>query len=175
MSLIPKAIELAFVVTADSGGFAGTEQAQSALRVWERFRRHRPLGDTPLRRYEELGCVALLHGVLGDRRITDAQLRQDFGDYVARSIGRIGEGAVPAAVDELDLQLIMIIIRFDAIAFAPSSFDPDEFAGRLNELAADCLPLIELQFPDLAREIRFVLDDLREEPGSHCGTSRGLR
>jgi hypothetical protein len=161
MSLIPKAIELAFTVHGDRVSPGGMPAIEHALRVWRRFRRLRPLGSLSWRRYEELACVALLHGVIRDGGVAEDELRTEFGTFVAAGVARTGHGLPPALSDDPDLQLIMVLDRLDTLSAA--ALGPAELAARADELERACLPCARAFSHELARELEFQLDDVRRE------------
>lgn len=164
MSLIPKAIEFAFAAHAGHTLPSGSPQVEHGLRVWERFRRHRPLGDLAFRRYEELCCVALLHDVIREGRADEDALYKEFGPFVAGAVARTSRPEPPDVADDPDLQLIMILDRVDALACLAIALPGPELARRAGELEQGCLPFAHALSSELAREVVFQLDDLRRDP-----------
>ena len=146
MSLIPKAIELAFSAHAGQTRDEGTPYVEHPLRVWESFKAHRPLGETPIRRYEELGCVAILHDVLEDCDVT----YEDLAYYAA-----LREAP-------LDIQLIKLLDRLDNLAGLGTSPVPGKVARYIEETERVFLPWAEAVSPRICREMRMHLGDLRE-------------
>ena len=145
MSLLPPAIELAFATYTDQ------RSTTHAMRVWEAFRRHRPLGDTSVARYEQLGCVALLHGVIEHGHLSEAALAARLDPAVAADVARLDHSADP------DLQLITLLDHYDDFLTAlPDGPWAEEAAWLEREGLA-----IAQRWPDLARELRFHLDDAR--------------
>lgn len=176
MSLIPKAIELAFAAHEGQTRDEGTPYVQHPLRVWESFKLHRPLGDTPVRRYEELGCVALLHDVLEDCDVSTAQLSETFGPFVAEGVRLLTK--VPIADDtqkpdrdaayfaalqaaDPDVQLIKLLDRLDNLSTLGSSPKAGKIARYLEETERVFLPWAEQLAPRVHREMRFLVDDLK--------------
>ncbi|MDB5099114.1 MAG: hypothetical protein JWM80_3535 [Cyanobacteria bacterium RYN_339] len=156
MSLIPKAIERAFS--------AGPIHVEHALRVWDRFRRHRPLGDLAFRRYEELCCIALLHDTIRSGQASEDELYAEFGPFVAGGVARTSRPEPPDVADDPDLQLIMILDRVDTLSAEAALLDAPELARRADELEHRCLPFAHALSSVLAREVVFQLDDLRRQP-----------
>lgn len=177
MSLIPKAIELAFSAHAGQTRDEGTPYVEHPLRVWESFKAHRPLGETPIRRYEELGCIAILHDVLEDCDVTYEQLAREFTDFVAEGIHLLSKfpprkgqdkrerdaayyGALKTA--PVDLQLIKLLDRLDNLNGLSTSPVPGKLARYVEETERVFVPWAEALFPRIHREMRLHLDDLRK-------------
>lgn len=163
MSLIPKAIELAFELQSGRITPSGRPQVEHCLRVWERFRHHRPLADTPVARYEELACVALLHDAVHDGLIAEAELARQFGYFVADAVGRAGAGQTPSALQDPDVQLIVLLGGVDDLVEQAATLPPDEVERRVVAFERDWLAPLGARSPELLRELRFQLDDLRRE------------
>jgi (p)ppGpp synthase/HD superfamily hydrolase len=164
MSLIPKAIEFAFSAHAGRTLPSGSPHVEHGLRVWERFRRHRPLGDLAFRRYEELCCVALLHDVIREGVADEEAVFAEFGAFVASGVARTSRPEPPDVADDPDLQLIIILDRVDTLACLAPALPPAELVRRAGELEQHCLPFAHALSSELAREVVFQLDDLRREP-----------
>lgn len=178
MSLIPKAIELAFRAHEGQVRDEGTPYVQHPLRVFERFKQFRPLEDTPIRRYEELGCISLLHDVLEDSAITAAELAREFGPFVAEGVSLLTKAPVPEGGSKAerdaayyaalkagapDLQLIKLLDRLDNLASL--CLCPDEAKRRryLEETERVFLPWAEAIAPRVHGEMRFLVEDLQRE------------
>ena len=180
MSLIPQAIELAFSAHEGQLRDEGTPYVEHPLRVWEAFKRHRPLGETPLRRYEELGCIAILHDVLEDCDVTYEQLAESFTPFVAEGVRlltkpplRVGEDrsardaayydALRAAA--VDLQLIKLLDRLDNVRGLGASPVPGKAARYAEETERVFLPWARDVAPRLHQELRLFVEDLRRSQG----------
>lgn len=177
MSLIPKAIELAFSAHAGQTRDEGTPYVEHPLRVWESFKGHRPLGETPIRRYEELGCIAILHDVLEDCDVSYEDLVRDFSEFVAEGVRLLTkfpprapqdkaarDAAYYAALREapVDIQLIKLLDRLDNLAGLGTSPVPGKVARYIEETERVFLPWAEAVSPRVHREIGLHLGDLRE-------------
>jgi (p)ppGpp synthase/HD superfamily hydrolase len=177
MSLIPKAIELAFHAHEGQVRDEGTPYVQHPLRVWEAFKQHRPLGETPIARYEELGCIALLHDVLEDCDVTYEQLAEEFGPFVADGVRLLTKPNVPAeqkpARDaayfqalrqaDPDIQLIKLLDRLDNLSTLSVSPKPGKLARYLEETERIFLPWARELSERLTQELELYLEDLRRE------------
>jgi (p)ppGpp synthase/HD superfamily hydrolase len=176
MSLIPPAIELAFAAHEGQLRDEGTPYVEHPLRVWESFKRHRPLGDTPIRRYEELGCVAILHDVLEDCDVTFAQLEREFSPFVAENVYLLtkrplmaGEAkaerdaAYFAALRQApaDIQLIKLLDRLDNLSGLSASPRPGKVARYVEETERVFLPWAEAVSARVHREMSLHLEDLK--------------
>ena len=177
MSLIPKAIELAFSAHEGQLRDEGTPYVEHPLRVWEAFKGHRPLGETPIRRYEELGCIAILHDVLEDCDVTYGQLASDFSDYVAEGVRLLTklpvrpdqakaerDAAYFAALQDAprDVQLIKLLDRLDNLSSLGATANPDKIARYLEETERVFLPWAEALSARVLREMRAHVEDLRK-------------
>lgn len=178
MSLIPKAIELAFRAHEGQLRDEGTPYVQHPLRVWERFKQFRALEDTPIRRYEELGCISLLHDVLEDSAIGEDHLRAEFGDFVAEGVRRLTKAPVPeggskaerdAAYFEAlqagdpDVQLIKLLDRLDNLGSLAACPDMSKRRRYLEETERVFLPWAAAIAPRVHGEMVFLVEDLRRE------------
>lgn len=176
MSLIPKAIELAFAAHEGQLRDEGTPYVQHPLRVWESFKEYRPLGDTPVRHYEELGCVALLHDVLEDCDVSYDQLATEFSPFVAEGVRLLtkfpaAEGVEKAERDAAyfaalqlahrDVQLIKLLDRLDNLSTLGHSRKPGKLERYIEETERIFVPWAERVSPRVHREMRFLLDDLK--------------
>lgn len=178
MSLIPKAIELAFRAHEGQLRDDGEPYVQHPLRVFDRFKQFRPLEDTPIRRYEELGCISLLHDVLEDSAITRAELDREFGAFVAEGVAVLTKVPLPEGGDKAarnaayyaalhasapDLQLIKLLDRLDNLASLSRCPDPAKRRRYLEETERVFLPWAEAIAPRVHGEMRFLVEDLKRE------------
>lgn len=184
MSLIPKAIELAFRAHEGQLRDEGTPYVQHPLRVFERFKQFRPLEDTPIRRYEELGCISLLHDVLEDSDVDQAAIEAEFGSFVAEGVALltkppVPEGGAKAERDAAyfaalrasapDLQLIKLLDRLDNLASLAHCPDPAKRRRYLEETERVFLPWAEAIAPRVHGEMRFLVEDMKREPAGPPG------
>jgi GTP pyrophosphokinase len=176
MSLIPKAIELAFAAHEGQTRDEGTPYVEHPLRVWDAFKQHRPLGETTIRHYEELGCIAILHDVLEDCDVTYAQLESEFSAFVAEGVRlltkqplRAGEdkaardAAYFAALREAprDIQLIKLLDRLDNLTSLAASPVPGKVARYVEETERIFLPWAKEVSPRLHADLKLHVEDLK--------------
>jgi (p)ppGpp synthase/HD superfamily hydrolase len=176
MSLIPQAIELAFAAHEGQVRDEGTPYVEHPMRVWESFKHHRPLGDTPLRRYEELGCIAILHDVLEDCDVDDEQLAADFSPFVAEGVRLLTKPPLRTDADKpardaayfaalrqgpVDVQLIKLLDRLDNLTSLAASPKPGKVARYVDETERIFLPWAQAIAPRVHQELKMHLDDLK--------------
>lgn len=161
MSILPRAIERAFALHEGRTLGMDAPHAEHLLRVWEAFRRYRPLGDTPIARYEELGCIALLHDALALDLVGWEELGRDFGPYVAAGVERVRAGIPPGPGDDPDVALILSLHHLDTLETLAPGLDAADLGRRLDEFSRTWLPTVTGRSPELARDLRFKLDALR--------------
>jgi (p)ppGpp synthase/HD superfamily hydrolase len=179
MSLIPKAIELAFTAHEGQVRDEGTPYVQHPLRVWEAFKDYRPLGETGVRRYEELGCVALLHDVLEDCDVSYEAIAAEFSPFVAEGVRLLTkfpleEGQDKAARDaayfaalqqaDLDVQLIKLLDRLDNLSSLGASQKPGKVERYVEETERVFVPWAERVSSRVHRDMTFLLEDLKRTP-----------
>lgn len=176
MSLIPKAIELAFAAHEGQTRDEGTPYVEHPLRVWDAFKQHRPLGETAIRHYEELGCIAILHDVLEDCDVTYEQLQTELSPFVAEGVRlltkqplRVGEdkgmrdAAYFAALKDAprDIQLIKLLDRLDNLTSLAASPVAGKVARYVEETERVFLPWAQAVSARVHQEMKLHLDDLK--------------
>jgi GTP pyrophosphokinase len=176
MSLIPKAIELAFDAHAGQTRDEGTPYVEHPLRVWDSFKQHRPLGETTIRHYEELGCIAILHDVLEDCDVTYEQLEREFSPFVAESVRLLTKTPLRPGLEKpardaayfealqeapVDIQLIKLLDRLDNMTSLATTPKPGKAQRYVEETERVFLPWAKAVAPRVYEELKLHCDDVR--------------